>query len=407
MSMYTFILSLTLVSTLASCEIFPSIRLAPDEKPMLAGSRVRQNTTILTNTFICYDKALVDAGKRPMKIAVGNISDYSGKTSDSEGAVITRGGSLMLFSALGLMPNSVKLQDRFDTSVTDMEMKYINARQLGDGKEHQMEDETVPWMPYFGGSILKSDYVILGGITEVNFNLASGGFSAEVNQIGFKRRSFTMSIAADLRLVKTDSLEVVATASFQKQFSGTEVNANVFSFFDVYNDKQLFDVYGGNIAQEPMQLGVRTILEESALELLAKANSLEYQPCTLPYTEPVAPVNAAAIAKPFPAVPKKPAAPKPAVAPKSATAPQPATAPQAAPALTGSNANLTIATFLVEANAKNTVQELKGIGITANVDVYERNGELFWIVGAVVPRDSTVLDKVRRLGFIDAYFSTL
>lgn len=370
MSMYTSILSLTLVSTLASCEIFPSIRLAPDEKPMLAGSRVRQNTTILTNTFICYDKALVDAGKRPMKIAVGNISDYSGKTSDSEGAVITRGGSLMLFSALGLMPNSVKLQDRFDTSVTDMEMKYINARQLGDGKEHQVEDETVPWMPYFGGSILKSDYVILGGITEVNFNLASGGFSAEVNQIGFKRRSFTMSIAADLRLVKTDSLEVVATASFQKQFSGTEVNANVFSFFDVYNDKQLFDVYGGNIAQEPMQLGVRTILEESALELLAKANSLEYQPCTLPYTEPVAPVNAAA-------------------------------------ALTGSNAHLTIATFLVEANAENTVQELKGIGITANVDVYERNGELFWIVGAVVPRDSTVLDKVRSLGFIDAYFNTL
>lgn len=374
---------------------------------MLAGSRVRQNTTILTNTFICYDKALVDAGKRPMKIAVGNISDYSGKNSDSEGAVITRGGSLMLFSALGLMPNSVKLQDRFDTSVTDMEMKYINSRQLGDGKEHQVADETVPWMPYFGGSILKSDYVILGGVTEVNFNLASGGFSAEVNQIGFKRRSFTMSIAADLRLVKTDSLEVVATASFQKQFSGTEVNANVFSFFDVYNDKQLFDVYGGNIAQEPMQLGVRTILEEAALELLAKVNSLDYQPCTLPYTEPVAPLSAAAIAKPLPDVTQKPAAPKSAVAPIPATAPQHATAPQAAPALKGSNARLTIASFFVEANAKNTVQELKGIGIAANVDVYDQNGKLLWIVGAVVPRDSTVLDKLRSLGFSDAYFNTL
>ncbi len=86
---------------LASCDAGPTVQLAGDEQPIMIGSRVRRNTTILTDTFICFDNTLVKAGKKPLKIAVGNIADYTGKTSDSEGAVITRGGSLMLFSALG------------------------------------------------------------------------------------------------------------------------------------------------------------------------------------------------------------------------------------------------------------------------------------------------------------------
>jgi curli biogenesis system outer membrane secretion channel CsgG len=378
----------------ASCTIpGPTLRLAPDEEAMVSGSRVRTNTTILTDTFLCYDNVLHNAGKPALKIAVGNIADYSGKMSDTEGAVITRGGSLMLFSALGLMKKSVRLQDRFDTSVTDLEMGYINSRQLGDGKEHQVEAETVPWMPYFGGSIQKSDYVILGGITEVNFNLASGGFSAEVNQIGAQRRRFSMSIAADLRLVKTDSLEVKATSSFQKQFTGYEVSANLFSFFDVFNDKQLFDVYGGNIAQEPMQLGVRTILEEATLQLLSEVNEIDYLPCSVPKPPEVKPA---------------PTAPVTLTAPAKGTMAAPAkTAPAApAPAIKAGSARLMIGLFSLEANAAAAVKLVSEIGITATVEALDRGGRTVWHVFADVTRDENVLAKVQHLGFPDAYYST-
>jgi curli biogenesis system outer membrane secretion channel CsgG len=388
-------ISWALVTVLvASCTIpGPTLRLAPDEEAMVSGSRVRTNTTILTDTFLCYDNVLHNAGKPALKIAVGNIADYSGKMSDTEGAVITRGGSLMLFSALGLMKKSVRLQDRFDTSVTDLEMGYINSRQLGDGKEHQVEAETVPWMPYFGGSIQKSDYVILGGITEVNFNLASGGFSAEVNQIGAQRRRFSMSIAADLRLVKTDSLEVKATSSFQKQFTGYEVSANLFSFFDVFNDKQLFDVYGGNIAQEPMQLGVRTILEEATLQLLSEVNEIDYLPCSVPKPTEVKPA---------------PTAPATLTAPAKGTMAAPAkTAPAApAPAIKAGSARLMIGLFSLEANAAAAVKLVSEIGITATVEALKRDGRTVWHVFADVTRDENVLAKVQHLGFPDAYYST-
>lgn len=379
------LLWLMMASVLASCDAGPTVQLSPDEQPIMIGSRVRRNTTILTDTFVCFDNALAKAGKKPLKIAVGNIADYTGKTSDSEGAVITRGGSLMLFSALGLMRHSVKLQDRFDTTVTDMEMKYVNARQLGDGTEHTVENAKVPWMPYFGGSILKSDYVIMGGITEVNFNLSSGGFNAEMNQTGFKRRTFTMSIAADLRLVKTDSLEVVATSSFQKQFTGREVNANVFSFFDVFNNKQLFDVYGGDISQEPMQLGVRTILEEATLDLLSRANSLDYHPCTVPMVVPmVVPVVA-------------PVAPIPAqIAP---------VAKPSVPTVTNPQGRLMLGSFTVQENANAALAKAKASGIPAQIETTSRGNRPWWIVVANVAHDPAILAKIKRLGFPDAYFA--
>jgi hypothetical protein len=50
----------------------------------------------------------------------------------------------------------------------------------------------------------------------------------------------------------------------------------------VFNNNLLFDIYAGNIAQEPMQLGVRAILEEATLELLAKLNNLDYRDCKIP-----------------------------------------------------------------------------------------------------------------------------
>lgn len=321
-------LRLALVAlALQACTTGPKVQLAPDEKAVLAGSRVRNNTTINTDTFRCFDTMLSQRGVPVMNVAIGNIADYTGKSTDTEGAVITKGGSLMLFSALGLMSKTVRLHDRFDTSVTDLEMTYSNARQLGDGTTHDVDGQSVPWLPYYGGSIQKSDYTILGGITEVNFNVDSGGYSAQVNQIGPKARSFTMSVAADLRLVETGSLVVVATASFQKQFTGYEVGADVFSFFDVFNDKQLFDVYAGNISQEPIQLGVRAILEEATLNLLSQVTEVDYAPCAYPkavFEQPPVPV-------PPPPAPGEKVKTAAAVPPAKAAAAEPAEAPTNAP----------------------------------------------------------------------------
>jgi hypothetical protein len=55
----------------------------------------------------------------------------------------------------------------------------------------------------------------------------------------------------------------VKTISSQKQFTGYEVGVGIFRFFGT----DLFDVNIGEKGQEPLQLGIRTALEEATIRL--------------------------------------------------------------------------------------------------------------------------------------------
>src|SRR6185503_13155202 len=69
----------------------------------------------------------------------------------------------------------------------------------------------------------------------------------------------------DLRLVNTRSLEVVDVISYQKQIVGREISAGVF---DIFHGVAV-DVSGGNAGLEPLQLGVRALIERGVLEMMA------------------------------------------------------------------------------------------------------------------------------------------
>jgi outer membrane protein OmpA-like peptidoglycan-associated protein len=127
----------------------------------------------------------------------------------------------------------------------------------------------------YGGSILKSDYYIVGGITELNYNIHSGGAIAEVSQIGPNVSVYRSGVAIDLRIVDTSTLRVVKTVSISKQIVGYQVAANVFKFFG----SDLWNLNVGEKSQEPMQLGVRTALQEGVVELLAAVTHQDLSSC--------------------------------------------------------------------------------------------------------------------------------
>jgi curli biogenesis system outer membrane secretion channel CsgG/outer membrane protein OmpA-like peptidoglycan-associated protein len=271
---------LTALATLAGCSMIKIKQPEPQpakEASVMSGSSSRNNTTPMESAFACMAKAYNVVKVPVVSITVGDVKDYTGKYSQAEGNAITQGGSLMLYSALGKMGSAVRLQERFDTRIAELELAYADRRQLGDGKLHAVEagKPTVPWVPYFGGSILRSDYYIVGGITEVNYNLQSRGAEFAVSSIGAKVRTFTMNVGVDLRIVDSRSLVVVKTVSMQKQITGTEVGAGIFRFFGT----ELLDVNMGSKNQEPLQLGVRTTIEHGLLELLGAVSGLSPQPC--------------------------------------------------------------------------------------------------------------------------------
>ena len=160
-----------------------------------------------------------------------------------------------------------RLVERFDTSVTELELRYANNRLIGQ----EGGDENVRRI--YAGQMPGSDYYFVGGITELNYNIRSMGVDAQgghtdardgVGNIG--GRLYVMNIALDFRLIDTRTLEVVDVISYQKQIIGRELRAGVFSFFD----DTLIDIAAGERALEPVQLAVRAGVERSVVEVMSR-----------------------------------------------------------------------------------------------------------------------------------------
>lgn len=347
-----------IVSLLGGCISFkPALnaqKLGRGEVATPMGSLVRDNRTPLEGVMACFGEKLVQQRAQTKVIAVGDVKDYTSKYSINEGSAVTQGGSLMVYSALGKIGGPILIAERFDPTVAERELGYTDRRQLGDGEVHAVNGQAVPWLPYFGGTITKSDYFIVGGITEVNYNIQSGGAQFQIDNIGPKARTFTTSVALDLRIVDSKSLVVVKTVSLSKQFHGYEVGAGLFRFFGT----TLVDVNVGSKGQEPLQLGIRTALEEATIKLVAAVNGVDPGECLAQYDGRVpektsdeiraarvlpvpafgqAPAPAPALEASSPSVEERIAAasasaPPPPVAPASVAAPAPVAAP---PPVTG------------------------------------------------------------------------
>ncbi len=221
---------------------------------------------------------------RPLRIAVGQIADYTGKVSgDNTGREITQGAALMAMSALSKA--GVPLVERFDTSVAEMELKYANNKLIaGDGAPQGAQPQQAgDYRKIFAGSIPGSDYYLVGGITELNFNIRSEGANADGAGASTNSLSgtagvnvYVMNVGLDLRLVDTSTLEVVDVISYQKQIIGRQVQAGVFDFLG----HTFFDASVGQSALEPIQLAVRSVVERAVLEMSSRLYRVPQSSCT-------------------------------------------------------------------------------------------------------------------------------
>jgi len=231
----------------------------------IGNAPVTANPTAYTPALNCLASYAAARGLGTPRIAVGRIIDYTGRVDEEGGRQLTQGASLMAISAFSKA--GARLVERFDTSVTELELRYANNRLIGE--DTQQGDDVRRIM---AGSIPGSDFTFVGGITELNYNIRSVGAEAFVGDTAVRGdrgtltgRLFVMNIALDFRLVDTRTLEVVDVISYQKQVIGREVRAGVFSFFD----DTLLDMSVGERALEPVQLAVRAGVERAVVEVMA------------------------------------------------------------------------------------------------------------------------------------------
>jgi len=228
----------------------------------IGNAPVTSNPTPYSTALYC----LADYARRynlpSPRMAVGRISDYTGSISSDGGRQITQGASLMANTALAKA--GARIVERYDTSVSELEL-------IGDDVPNGAPQDAA-FRRILAGQVPGSDFYVVGGITEVNYNIRSGGFDIAGGEVGQNGGSglitgkvFVMNVAIDLRLVQTTTLEVVDVVSYQKQIVGREVSAGVFDFLN----GNVFDISAGTSGLEPVQLAVRALVERATVEFMA------------------------------------------------------------------------------------------------------------------------------------------
>ena len=235
----------------------------------IGAAPVTANATAYSDALVCLGEYARAHRLASPRLAVGRISDYTGKVSAEGGREITQGASLMAMTALAKA--GARQVERFDTSVGELELKYANNKLITD---QATPNPNLPadYRKIMAGQVAGSDFFIVGGITELNYNIRSTGVDAfaggeqdaSLKGLG-SGRTYVMNVALDLRLVDTRTLEVVDVISYQKQIVGKEIKAGVF---DILNGN-IFDISAGQGALEPMQLAVRAEIERATLEFMA------------------------------------------------------------------------------------------------------------------------------------------
>ena len=153
----------------------------------------------------------------------------------------------------------------------------------------------------------------------------------------------------------------------------------------------------GMLAGAPAELNVTALRREEAAPTAQAQATTEFNAPDDISATPIDPIEGAAAAIE--------------AAEDTATAtPAPAPTPKPAPTSSLAKPYIQIGIFSIEANARNTAEKLRADGMLANVLAQNSNGRAFWrVTVGPAPTEAdraAVLDKVKALGFTDAYFVT-
>lgn len=229
------------------------------------------NQTAYSGSLFCLADTAHRRGWTAPRMAVGRIADMTGKSNIDEGAKITQGASLFAITALGKA--GLPVVERLDSSVSEIELNYAKQHLLSDTPERAGIDPN-NYRKTLAGQIAGSGYYIVGGVTELNNNIKSSGFqlvgssaaSNPLNPAGqgqVTNRNYVLNVGVDLRLVNSTTQEVVKTVSFQKQIIGHENEGALGGS----KARKILGLTGGVSAIEPIQAGVRALIELGVYQL--------------------------------------------------------------------------------------------------------------------------------------------
>lgn len=255
------VLGLFVSTTLTSCA-----GLAPGDQTGVKPLVVYPVTSNDTPYSQCLRKLQTVAASTLPVFAVGEIADKTGQVQyyDKSGNNLTQGAAEMVMSAL-YKTGKAHLVERYDLRIPLAEVKLAEQNRLN--------------RPLDGfGKLPATDFVLVGALTELNYNIVTGGLGLRIAGVGGGARMAVVNVAMDLRVINSKNFAVAYVSSLQKQIYGYEVEADVFRFWD----STLVELEAGHVRNEPLQLGVRSVAEMAVYQIMTDFLRLPRDPsCAL------------------------------------------------------------------------------------------------------------------------------
>jgi curli production assembly/transport component CsgG/holdfast attachment protein HfaB len=209
----------------------------------------------VTSNDTPYSVCLSALGKVPANnlpvFAVGEVADKTGQIDRTNNStVFSQGITEMMISAFQ-KTHRARLVERFDLRVPLAEARMAQLKLTNPS--------TVATLP-----VRPSNFVVMGALTELNYNIVSDGAGLFIQGVGASGRTVVINVGLDVRVVNSQTFEVVYVSSLQKQILGYEVEANIFRFFG----SKLVEFNAGRIQNEPLQLGVRSVVEMAVYQIM-------------------------------------------------------------------------------------------------------------------------------------------
>ena len=208
-------------------------------------------------------KALPLPASPQLTVAVYQFSDKTGqrKTSDSMAlfsSAVTQGAESWLIDSLQQAGNGKWFKVLERAGLDDIVKERQMYKQAREDFENTKNPGMLPML--FAGVIAE------GGIIGYDSDTNTGGFGANVLSIGAQQQYRKDTITVSLRLVSTNTSEVILSVATTKTVFSTSVSGNLMSFYS--NGTKYTESEVGLAANEPVTLAVRAAIDSAVIELV-------------------------------------------------------------------------------------------------------------------------------------------
>ena len=205
----------------------------------------------------------LQAPVRKVPIAVYKFKDLTGQRKSSSSlallsSAVTQGGDIWLIQALKKAGKGEWFQ-----VVERMELEnLVKVRQIIRSTRQKYDGNKAERIK----PLLFAGVILTGGIVGYDTNTSSGGLGVRYLGFGASDEYRKDMVTVGLRLISTQTGEVLLAVSSQKTILSTKLSATVFKFLDM--GTKLLETEAGITDNESTTYAVRKAIEQSVLEII-------------------------------------------------------------------------------------------------------------------------------------------